>query len=53
MHDAEVVQEEQQEVQDRVSAAVRHALRLVGPTEGGAERLWSEAPPVSPPEEAV
>jgi hypothetical protein len=27
---------------ERVAESVRRALKLVGPAEGGAERLWSE-----------
>ena len=48
MDDIEVIEEVEDETADRVSASVQHALRLVGPAEGGAERFWSEAPPVSP-----
>jgi hypothetical protein len=27
---------------DRVAESVRRALQLVGPAEGGAERIWTE-----------
>ena len=37
----------EEEVVDRVSESVRHALQLVGPAEGGAERVWSEDGSVS------
>lgn len=47
MDDVEVIEEVEEETPDRVSASVQHALRLVGPAEGGAERFWSEAPSVS------
>jgi hypothetical protein len=43
------VDEVAEETGDRVSASVQHALRLVGPAEGGAERYWVEGEPVSSP----
>ncbi len=49
MEDVEVIEEVEEEKADRVSASVQHALRLVGPAEGGAERLWPQDPPVSGP----
>jgi hypothetical protein len=55
MDDVKVIDEAEQQraTGERVSESVRHALRLVGPAEAGAQRLWSEAAPVSPPEEAT
>ncbi len=49
MPDVEIVEEVEEEKSDRVTASVQHALRLVGPAEGGAERLWPQDPPVSGP----
>lgn len=49
MDQAAVIEDVEEETNDRVSASVQHALRLVGPAEGGAERYWLEAPPVSRP----
>ena len=49
MDDVEVIEEAEEEIDDRLSASVRHALRLVGPAEGGAERYWLEGPPFSGP----
>ena len=49
MDDVEVIEEIEEEEADRVTASVQHALRLVGPAEGGAERLWPQDPPVSSP----
>ena len=43
------VEEIEEDTGDRVSASVQHALRLVGPAEGGAERYWVEAESVSSP----
>jgi hypothetical protein len=43
------VEEIAEETSDRVSASVQHALQLVGPAEGGAERYWVEVQPVSAP----
>jgi len=48
MDDVEV-EEIEEETGDRVSASVQHALRLVGPAEGGAERYWLEPTTVSRP----
>ena len=42
MADVEVVEEVEEEKADRLTASVQHALRLVGPAEGGAERLWPQ-----------
>ena len=47
MNDVEVIDDVEEEEADRVTASVQHALRLVGPAEGGAERLSSQDPPVS------
>jgi hypothetical protein len=47
MDDLEVIEEIEEETVDRVRASVQHALRLVGPAEGGAERYWPETPPAS------
>lgn len=47
MDDVEVIEKIEEETPDRVTASVQHALRLVGPAEGGAERLWPQDPPVS------
>jgi hypothetical protein len=52
MDDVDVIEEVEEEAGDRVSASVQHALRLVGPAEGGAERYWVEAPPASLPPRA-
>ena len=49
MDEAPVIEEVEEDSGDRVSASVQHALRLVGPAEGGAERYWLEAPPVTAP----
>jgi len=49
MDDVDVIEEVEDSAADRVSASVQHALRLVGPAEGGAERYWVEAQPVSAP----
>ena len=49
MSDVDVIEEAEEETGDRVSASVQHALRLVGPAEGGAERYWVEGQSVSPP----
>jgi hypothetical protein len=43
------VEEIEEDTGDRVSASVQHALRLVGPAEGGAERYWVEEQPVDSP----
>ena len=48
MDNVEVIEEVEEESGDRVSASVQHALRLVGPAEGGAERYWVETESVSP-----
>ena len=34
----------EEEIVDRVSESVRHALQLVGPAEGGAEHIWEDDP---------
>ena len=52
MDDVDVIEEVEEEADDRVSAAVQHALRLVGPAEGGAERYWVEAQPAALPPRA-
>lgn len=44
MDEAPVIEEAEEDPGDRLSASVQHALRLVGPAEGGAERHWLEAP---------
>jgi hypothetical protein len=45
MNEIELIEEtEEQHAGDRVRESVRHALRLVGPAEGGAERFWPEDP---------
>jgi hypothetical protein len=44
MEDVDVIEEVEEDAGDRVRASVQHALRLVGPAEGGAERYWPEAP---------
>jgi hypothetical protein len=50
MNDAELIEETVEEhAGDRVRESVQHALRLVGPTEGGAERYWPEDPAVRGP----
>ena len=49
MDDVEIIEEIEEVTGDRLSASVRHALRLVGPAEGGAERYWVEAEPFNPP----
>jgi hypothetical protein len=49
MDDVDVIEDVEEDTEDRVSVSVRHALRLVGPAEGGAERYWVEAQPFSPP----
>jgi len=33
---------------ERVAESVRRALKLVGPAEGGAERIWTEEPEEEP-----
>jgi hypothetical protein len=48
MNDVDVIEEVEEEKADRLTASVQHALRLVGPAEGGAERLWPQDPPISP-----
>jgi hypothetical protein len=48
MDDVELIEQTEEEpAMDRVRESVRHALRLVGPAEGGAERLWPDDSPVS------
>ena len=49
MDDVDVIEEVEEVAADPVSASVQHALRLVGPTEGGAERYWVEAQPATAP----
>ncbi len=49
MDDVELIEEVEEEKAERLTASVQHALRLVGPAEGGAERLWPRDPPVSGP----
>lgn len=49
MDEAPVIEDVEEAPGDRVSASVQHALRLVGPAEGGAERYWREAPQTSGP----
>jgi hypothetical protein len=46
MDDVELIEEVEEETPDRVTTSVQHALRLVGPAEGGAERLWPQDHPV-------
>jgi hypothetical protein len=50
MNDIELIEEVAEEHPgDRLQESVRHALHLVGPAEGGAERLWLDEPRVSGP----
>ena len=43
MNDADLIEETVEDhAGDRVRESVQHALRLVGPAEGGAERYWPE-----------
>lgn len=47
MSDPDVIEEQEDETADRVGAAVQHALKLVGPAEGGAKPVRPEDRPVS------
>jgi hypothetical protein len=50
MNDVDRIEEDVEDhTGDRVRESVQHALRLVGPAEGGAERYWPEDANVTGP----